>query len=90
MDAAWDVCSTYHKVLKASSCAAIFGRDMLCDIPFLAEWNKIGGYKKHQTNCNTQHENKSCIVLDYKIGYKALLCKEGILYKSESKYNCDP
>ena len=42
-NAAWAVCSTYHTVLKASSGAAIFGRDMLFDIPLIADWNKIGG-----------------------------------------------
>ena len=36
-DAAWAICSTYHTVLKASQGAAIFGRDMLFDIPFLAD-----------------------------------------------------
>ena len=30
---AWAICSTYHTVLKASPGAAIFGRDMLFDIP---------------------------------------------------------
>ncbi len=32
-DAAWAIFSTYHTVLKASPGAAIFGRDMLFDIP---------------------------------------------------------
>ncbi len=35
-NAAWAICSTYHRVLKASLGAAIFGWDMLFDIPFLA------------------------------------------------------
>ncbi len=34
---AWAICSTYHTVLKASPGAAIFGRDMLFDIPFIAD-----------------------------------------------------
>jgi hypothetical protein len=34
-DAAWAICSTNHTVLKASPGAAIFGRDMLFDIPFI-------------------------------------------------------
>ncbi len=38
----WAICSTYHRVLKASPGAAIFGCDMLFDIPFVADWNKIG------------------------------------------------
>ena len=36
-DPAWAVCSTYHSVLKASPGAAIFGRDLLFDIPFIAD-----------------------------------------------------
>jgi hypothetical protein len=46
-DAAWAVRSTYHTVLKASPGAAIFGRDMLFDIPFIADWQKIGEYRQN-------------------------------------------
>jgi hypothetical protein len=41
-NAAWAIRSTYHTVLKASPGAAIFGRDMLFDILFIADWRKIG------------------------------------------------
>jgi hypothetical protein len=40
-NAAWKICSTYHTVLKATPGAAIFGCDMLFDIPFVANWHKI-------------------------------------------------
>ncbi len=36
-NAAWAICSTYHTVLYASPGAAIFGRDMLFDIPLIAD-----------------------------------------------------
>ena len=36
-NAAWAIRSTYHTVLKVSPGAAIFGRDMLFDIPFIAD-----------------------------------------------------
>ena len=36
-DVAWAIRPTYHTVLKASPGAAIFGRDMLFDIPFIAD-----------------------------------------------------
>ncbi len=39
-DAAWTVHSTYHTVLKAFPGAAIFGQDMLFDIPFIADRQK--------------------------------------------------
>jgi hypothetical protein len=41
-NAAWAIRSTYHTVLKASPGAAIFRRDMLFDIPFVADWVQIG------------------------------------------------
>jgi hypothetical protein len=56
-NAAWAICSTYHTVLKASPGAEIFGCDMLFDIPFIADWNKIGDYRQCQTDLNTAHEN---------------------------------
>ena len=36
----WTICSTYHTVLKASPGAAIFGRYMLFDISYIADWEK--------------------------------------------------
>ncbi len=41
-NAAWAIHSTYHMVLKASLGAAIFGCNMLFDIPFVVDWHKIG------------------------------------------------
>jgi hypothetical protein len=58
-DAAWAVCSTYHTVLKASPDAAIFGRDMLFDIPFIADWQMIGEHRQELTDLNNAHENKA-------------------------------
>jgi hypothetical protein len=33
---AWAICSTYHTVLRASPGMAIFGGNMLFDIPYIA------------------------------------------------------
>ena len=76
--------------LKPPPEAAIFGWDMLFDIPFLADWNKIGERRKHRTGLDTAHENRSRRDWDYQVGDKVLLHKDGILRKSESWYECDP
>ncbi len=60
---------------------------MLFDITFLANWNKIGEHRHHQTDFNTEHENCSRHDWDYKVGDKVLLRKGGILRKSESRMN---
>ena len=36
-NAGWAACSTYHIVLKASPDTEIFGRDMLFDVPCIAD-----------------------------------------------------
>jgi hypothetical protein len=89
-NAAWAIRSTYHTVLKASPGAAIFGRDMLFDIPYMADWNKIGDYRQRQADLNNLRENKKRIDYDYKVGDKILVRKDGILRKAESRWHNEP
>ncbi len=83
-NAVWAICSTYYTVLKASPGAAIFGRDMLFDIPFVADWKQIGEYRLHQTDRSNTRENIKSVDYDYKVGDKVRICKDGILRKAES------
>ena len=89
-NAAWAIRSTYHTVLKASPGAAIFGRDMLFDIPYIADWKKIGDYRQRQADLNNLRENKKRIDYDYKVGDKILVRKDGILRKAESRWHNEP
>jgi hypothetical protein len=57
-NAAWAIRSTYHTVLKASPGAAIFGRDMLFDVPFIADWKLIGENRQRRTDHNNNSEKK--------------------------------
>jgi hypothetical protein len=59
---------------------------MLFDIPFIADWQKIGEHRQQLTYRNNAHENKGRIDYDYKVGQKLLLRKEGILRNAESRY----
>ena len=86
----WAIRSTYHTVLKASPGAAIFGRDMLFDIPFIADWRKIGDYRQRQTDLNNLRENEKRIDYDNKAGDKILVRKDGILCKTESRWINEP
>ena len=89
-NAAWTICSTYQTVLKTSPGAAIFGRDMLFNIPYIAYWNKIGEFRQCQTERNTDRENCLRIDYDYKVGDKVLVRKDCILRKSESPFHREP
>ncbi len=87
---AWAICSTYHTVLKASPGAAIFGQDMLFNIPFVADWRKIGERRQSLTDCGNQHKNARRIDYDYKVGDKVLVIYKGIFCKAESTYGKEP
>ena len=86
----WTVHSTYHTILKVSPGIAIFGRDMLFDAPFIADWNKIVIHWQCQTDCNTACENNTWIEWDCKVGNQMLVETDGILHKSERMYDGDP
>jgi hypothetical protein len=53
---------------------------MLFDIPFIADWNKIGEHRQSLTDLNTAHENKGRIDYDYKVGQKILVRNKDILH----------
>ena len=89
-NAAWAIRSSYHTVLKASPGAAIFGRDMLFDIPFIADWKQIGEFRQRITDRSNERENKTRVDFDYKVGEKVLIRKDGILRKAESIWEKEP
>ncbi len=74
-NAVWAICSTNHTVLKASPGAAIFGQDMLFNIPFIADWKQIGDYRQNQTDCSNKRENNKRVDYNYKVGDKILIRK---------------
>jgi hypothetical protein len=63
---------------------------MLFDIPFMADWQKIGEHRQRITDLNSARENKGRIDYDYKVGRKVLLRKEGILCNAESRWHIKP
>ncbi len=63
---------------------------MLFDIPFIADWQKIGEHRQGLTDLNNARENKGRIDYDYKVGQKVLLRKEDILHNAESRWHKKP
>ncbi len=63
---------------------------MLFDIPFIADWQKIGEYRQKLTDRSNARENEGRIDYDYTVGQKVLLRKEGILRNAESKWHKKP
>jgi len=86
VDAAWAIHSTYHTVLKCSPGQDIFGRDMLFDIPYIADWTEIGRCRQTLVDKSNVRENSSRLNFDYQPVHRVLVRKDGILRKAETKY----
>ncbi|MCP4747479.1 MAG: hypothetical protein GY874_15250, partial [Desulfobacteraceae bacterium] len=87
VNAAWAIRSTYHTVLKTLPGAAIFGRDMMFDLPFLADWTAIGQQRQLVVDKSNTRENKHRLDFDYEVGQKVLLEHDsGKLCKGQLKY----
>ena len=79
----WAIRSTYHTMVGSTPGAAVFGRDMLFDIPYLADWTEIGKRRQTQVDKSNALENKHRLSYDYKVGDKVLIVKKGIICKVE-------
>ena len=63
---------------------------MLLGITFIADWNKIGDCRQHQSDVNTAHMNKKCVDYGYKFGDKVLVIQDGILCQAQSPHSKEP
>ncbi len=63
---------------------------MLFNIPFVADWRKIGERRQSLTDRGNQRENAKQIDYDYKVGDKVLMINKGIIHKAESAYGKEP
>jgi hypothetical protein len=78
---AWAIRSTYHKTLQATPCQLVFGRDIIHNIAFRANWDQIQKRKQDIINKSNQKENKSQIPYEYKVGDQVLVERPEILRK---------
>jgi hypothetical protein len=77
----WAIRSIYHTTLQSTPCQLVFGRDMIHNIAFRANWDLIQKRKQEIINKSNKKENKSRIPYKYKVGDKVLLKTPGILRK---------
>ena len=83
----WAVWSLYHRTLDATPGQLVFGRDMLFDMLFTPDWDKIRARKRAQVLKDNERENSKRRQFTYKIGDKVLLKRDHlrILRKRECR-----
>ena len=78
---AWAIRCTYHTTLEATPGQLVYGRDMIMDIPFMADWPKIINRKQQLIDKSNSKENKYRFNYDYAVGDKVLITYDGIRRK---------
>ena len=66
--AMWAICSTFHTTLGATPGQLIFGRDMLFDLSFKANWKNIKERKQTRIVESNKRENAKRIHDTYRVG----------------------
>jgi len=54
---AWAIRSSVHTITKRTPAQLVFGRDMLFDVSFLTDWNKILASKRKTSTQNNERAN---------------------------------
>ena len=62
--------STHHSTLHAMPGQLIFGRNMILNMQYLADWTAIKACKQQLIHKNNIIENSKCIPHQYKVGDK--------------------
>ena len=71
--ASFAMCSTYHTTLHAMPGQLTFGRDMILNTQYLADWTAIKAQKLQLICKNNIIENSKCIPYQYKVGDMVML-----------------
>ena len=68
----WAVRSTHHTTLGASPGQLVFGRDMIVNTTFIADWNRIHRQKRRSILASNARKNRACLEHQYKAGNQVL------------------
>jgi hypothetical protein len=78
---AFGIRSTFHTTLQASPGQLVFGRDIIHDIRFQANWDRIKKNKQKIIATSNKRENLNRIKHKYNVGDRILLQKPGLSRK---------
>mmetsp|Transcript_13570 Transcript_13570/g.16453 ORF Transcript_13570/g.16453 Transcript_13570/m.16453 type:complete len:698 (+) Transcript_13570:1112-3205(+) len=82
---AWGIRSTYHTALQASPAQIVFGRDMIINATYLANWHKSTAHQRSRALQNNLNENAKRIQHDYQPNDMVYLTDKDVKRKLDVK-----
>ena len=83
---AYAIRSTYHTTIVASLGQLVFGRDMLFNMPFTADWTKIEKNKQKVTNKSNITENDKRVDYEYEVYDEVFIYRDGHYRKLDGPF----
>ena len=77
----WEIRASYHRAVMATPIQAVFGRDMLCNLMPVVNWQVVTAAKDWQVDIDNVQENDRWIMHDYAIGNWVYVEINGIYLK---------
>jgi hypothetical protein len=78
---AYGLRATNHSSLSASPCQLVFGRDMVINTIYFANWKALSERQTSQIRKNNFNENKNQVAHEYLVGESVYLRKSNIEQK---------
>ena len=81
--------STVHRTLQTTPGAAVFNRDMLLDVPYIANWIQLRERKQQKIDNNLRRANSQRVNYDYAVGdlvYELVRRTNDVTQKLETYY----
>lgn len=81
---AWAIRASYHHTLQATPGQLVFGRDMLLNVEYIANWHEMTSRKQKDIEKSNSRENQKRIDFDYKVGQKVFVTSNDIKCKLDN------
>ena len=74
----WAIRDSYHRTIMATTCKAVFGRDMFFNLASVIDWRVVTSAKQRQVDIDNVRENAKRVTHDYSIGDQVYVEMTGI------------
>ena len=83
---AWAIRTSYHSTKEATPAQPVFGRDMILNMAYMADWKNLANKRQQQINKDNLRENAKRVPHDYAVSDKVYIIRNGIYRKLEGPH----
>jgi hypothetical protein len=82
---AYGMRATYHTELQATPAQVVYGRDMIINATYIADWKAIAARRAASSRNNNERENSNRLPFNYQVGHYAYIRVSNLARKLDSQ-----